>query len=791
MNLNIFRLFQRWKQKGAGRTKNVSDVLPTTPAVPTEALEEEVTDDLANGVSHEPTARGADHTGVRRSRRGSSRFSRRETNRARARRRRSPPHEIEVSGANRTATVESGEVAWISPGMSVTVAGREIGGMIYLAPEHRRSAWEQIGRPFIDPRLPVLAEGADLAGEGMPYWPSYSGIGPQARATYLDWLASGRSDKRYSVGYVFLYFYGLERRFFVDKPGEDEKELLIAEVERLLRIYGGNRSVKGYLGTFVDTAHATLRYEDNPEPRLERSGYELPLSVRVTIGRMSREGSPIGADRLLRWYAAHPDYSLRTPATRAFPEFRALFEQLVDERFPEGMPVPVSKRILRAQYHAASSEFVSDLEEFIGQVPDISRISRPLNVAKTIADEATEALDKYSRFLGRNPDGRGTIEAHALLPQRLWPLFPCQEVDDLRRWVEGIIGGGGFVPVVEVIEQLENARPEKITKRRLTDAADALARLSIGMAPDPRFALRSPKYDEPVVLFRLPEGITVLEEVSNRYKSILVAIAVGSFIAHADDDLAAIEHGELIAMIGDAEDLSGTERARLRANLDWMMAVPPDLALFRRHVKDLPNDVSRELGQFALALAASDGVVSAKEVSALERLYRALGLETDGIYSAIHNLTSSDEPVTVLPSGDREQGFAIPPRPDDSGTVNLDAERIAYVMANTERVSSILGAIFQEDEPEEEVAEATENVDHGFTGLDARHSAFLGELLVQSHWERDEYETLARQFQLMPAGAVETLNEWSLDQFDDLLLEEDQGFSVNQDVKAELMVTAE
>ena len=208
-------------------------------------------------------------------------------------------------------------------------------------------------------------------------------------------------------------------------------------------------------------------------------------------------------------------------------------------------------------------------------------------------------------------------------------------------------------------------------------------------------------------------------------------------------------------------------------------------------MKELPNDVSQELGK--LALAASDGVVSAHEVSALERLYRTLGLETDGIYSAIHTLISRDEPVTVLPSGDREEGFAIPPRPDGSSTVSLDAERIASVMANTEQVSSILGAIFQEDEPEEEMAEAMENVDHGFAGLDARHSAFLGELLVQPHWEQDEYETLARQFQLMPAGAVETLNEWSWDHFDDRLLEleEDQGLAINQDIKAEIIVAVE
>ena len=65
MNLNIFRLFQRWKQKGAGGTNNAPDVLPTTPPIPTKALEELVTDDLANVVSHEPVARGANDAGVR------------------------------------------------------------------------------------------------------------------------------------------------------------------------------------------------------------------------------------------------------------------------------------------------------------------------------------------------------------------------------------------------------------------------------------------------------------------------------------------------------------------------------------------------------------------------------------------------------------------------------------------------------------------------------------------------------------------------------------------------------
>jgi len=84
--------------------------------------------------------------------------------------------------------------------------------------------------------------------------------------------------------------------------------------------------------------------------------------------------------------------------------------------------------------------------------------------------------------------------------------------------------------------------------------------VSIGMAPDPRFALRSPNLGEPVVLFRLPEGITALEAVSENYKNILVAIAMGSFVAHADGTIAAKERSALESRIDTAE-LSGAERA--------------------------------------------------------------------------------------------------------------------------------------------------------------------------------------------------------------------------------------
>ena len=235
-----------------------------------------------------------------------------------------------------------------------------------------------------------------------------------------------------------------------------------------------------------------------------------------------------------------------------------------------------------------------------------------LTVAKEIVEEATNALDKYSRFLGRNPEGRDTIEAHALLPERLWPLFPCAEIEDLRHWAEEIIDAGGLSPIEEIIERLEGAPPEKIGKRQLIGAADALARLSIGLAPDPRFALRSPKPGEPVVLFRLPEGITALEEVNERYKSILITIAIGSFVAHADGMIAAKERRALENRIN-ATDISESEHVRLLANLKWILTVPLDLALLRRRLQDVPENARYELGQVALAMATVDGVIDPGE----------------------------------------------------------------------------------------------------------------------------------------------------------------------------------
>lgn len=704
-----------------------------------------------------------------------------------------PPRPAEVKRSSGSTSR-----GWIPAGENTVVAGKSIGGMVYVGRAPSTGKYGRANNAYIDPALSVASRADDLAGDGLHYWPSYTTIDARARATYLEWLTTGRSNTRYNVGYVFLYFYGLENRYFQDQPSETERQAIIAEVERLLEVYGANGSVRRYLGAFLEAARLVVSGGVSLKPVFERTSYEIPLTVRLAVGHMLAGGEQVPAEWMLSWLCTHPERSLRTPAQRAFPEFKALFESRFQERFPNGLKVSKPRRTLQMSYTAASGNFTSTMSSASGDIPDISGLSKPLDIVWEIADEAMSDLDKFSRYLGRNPEGRGTIEAHALLPDAIKDQFPCAELESLKTWVSEHIANGGLVPVADLVERLEGARPDSIGKRQLTSAADALGALAIGMAPDPRFALRAPKFEEPVVLFQLPEGEPHLEVVSPGYQSALLAITLGTFIAHADGSVSDLERRHLESRIEATAALTMSERARLKANLDWMMAVPPDLSLFRRRLKDTSQDIRAELGRVSLAVAGSDGHIDPAEINAIQKLYSALGLEAANIYGELHALAASSEPVLVHEPSTTGVEYSIPPNPNaakpsaPTGGVELNHDRIAVIMSDTARVSGVLHEIFsEEDEPEDslhepEITEAGSVDDQRFDGLDAKHRALVLELLSSQTWSEEQFGELASQFGLMPSGAMETLNEWAYDRYDEPLLEEDDDLIVSPEIAAQL-----
>ena len=135
----------------------------------------------------------------------------------------------------------------------------------------------------------------------MGYWPSYSTIAPACRAAYLQWLADGRHAPDAYIGYVFLYFYGLERRLLVDSQrsaaARAERETLVAEVGRLLRIYGTNGSFRGYaegLLAFVTPDDAERRYLSAAADPAGRLGGAVRVAARARPASRRRQAGACG-----------------------------------------------------------------------------------------------------------------------------------------------------------------------------------------------------------------------------------------------------------------------------------------------------------------------------------------------------------------------------------------------------------------------------------------------------------------------------------------------------------------
>ena len=167
---------------------------------------------------------------------------------------------------------------WIPPGESVVIAGSLVnGGMIYVGKDLK--AYSGLSDPcLINPALPIASQ-ADLSEREFGYWPSYSEITPRARRAYLSWLTGGRCDPAADIGYVFLFFYGLERRAIVDglkdEQAQRERPAIALEIRRLLAIYAEKSfSFKRYaseLLSWLDVSHFSKTLYN--EPVLNRPGF--------------------------------------------------------------------------------------------------------------------------------------------------------------------------------------------------------------------------------------------------------------------------------------------------------------------------------------------------------------------------------------------------------------------------------------------------------------------------------------------------------------------------------------
>lgn len=686
---------------------------------------------------------------------------------------------------------------WVPQGDPISLGGVTIpDGMIYVGKDSNRY---NSRRELIDPNLPVSPCPSLSRAPSLSYWPTYAYLDPEARGAYLRWLAEGRRAPDIDIGYVFLFFYGLERRLFLDKA-VDEAPALIAEVERLRELYADNHSFRRYSQLFLEMARLMAGDTLGASPPALSPDWtgEVPLAVRLVIGKKLADGKSLAGDWMLAWYLGHEETRLRTPAQRCFDEFKTLFQLRFAEAYPEGMKVKPPQGKLKLEYLPASGDYQVSISLDGMNVPDISRLKAPVRKAAEIAESCMTDLDSYSRLLGREPEAVGSLKALALLPEDLRGLVDSREVDELKHWLEDLTANRpAVISIDNLLARLDLAQPplDKVGKPLARSLAQSLRLLGYGIDPDVDIGGSAPRPSEPVVIYRLPPEPPPEGAFSDAYGSAAAVVALTALVIHADDQVTRDEEDHLLRLVEDNLHLCQAERAHLQAHALRLLEAPPSLAQMRTRLKQASKTEREYLARFALAVAAADGHVAPAEIKLLENIYKHLDLDRDQLYGDVHALGGQrpDEPVVVRPADAGPADHAIPPppaeKPEAQGGVTLDMRHVEKVRGDTHEVSALLSDIFSADEPEPEpepepevtsAAEEERTGHAGFDGLDRRHASLLTCLLDRDDWPRDDFERLCRDFDLLPDGAMEALNEWAFDAFDDPILEDEDPITLNR-----------
>jgi uncharacterized tellurite resistance protein B-like protein len=465
-----------------------------------------------------------------------------------------------------------------------------------------------------------------------------------------------------------------------------------------------------------------------------------------------------------------------------------LFAIRFDDRHPDGFRVQPSGPDLAVTYRPASGGFHGLSRLVFAGTPDVYDQPLPLRRLKGLAEECSEALDAYSRLIGRDPGMRDGLTGTALLPGELLDL-ESGPASHFVEWARSRLGGFAMstVPVSDWLAWVQDAPP---AKRDVIALAQILENAGIGLEPDPRFGGPLPRQGS-IVLFHAEELLD--SAPSQAYQAAMLLVHLGAAVSVADGHVASEEKQLLTGQLEQALDLTAGERRRLRAHLRWLLTTEIRLSGLSRRIDTIDYRQRARLADFVAAIAAADGRIDPAEVAALQRIAKLLGLAPDDMEGRLQAATAGAPPAAepvIVRQGEPDAGHAVPPPPpseradEEPSSLGLDPSVLAARMAEAAEVASLLGSVFGDDEPPPPpLVKPSDGPAGGVSvaGLDAPHSRLVQELAAKRTLPRSEWEDLALAHRVLPDGALDRINEAAFDRTGEPAVEGEDPLEINHD----------
>lgn len=670
---------------------------------------------------------------------------------------------------------------WVGSSEAVDIGGRRIaGGLLYVVDGSKDE------RPYCPATVIAgLAVGGGRNARDLGYWPSYYYLTPAQRGAYLDWLATGRSHPDIDLGYVFLFFYGLEWRALVD--GQDRSEIA-REVLRLYGIYGRHRSFHDYALNLLGVLLLAGGKANKLDPILAAcAGHAAdhgglpPLLLDGVIWQHAGKGLPFTwaeeiaqSSQAFRKGVAHERHRER---------FRALFAQRFAERYPSGIIIPQIAAPAEVPYRwalrgspredltirstglligpsgkrkdLAMGTFWEGLQEIWQQATrEVMAENRGRRVAQPSIStrSADPVVVIYAPEPGAQPAGLGAE-----------PIPPF--ADPAEAWYEERADDAGVVTTTlgELYALRGGPAPAMLTPTQQTRLIESLEAIGLAVEPDLRPDCRRAPQEESRSVVRLD----LVKRPSALCQQLRPLVEASIAIASSDGAVDDAEMEEIIAHLDQKDRLHESERRRLRLYASWLVRTRQiDLGFNRLRRAELPKTHRKAIAALGIAVALRDGRVTDAERTAIGRLYRALQLPEEDLDALLK-----------------------PPAQAKSG-ITIDWNAVARLQAETEEVQGMLAQVLAQDEasapaattaatgapadapaasaaaaerPASAAAASSPAPDAGgaYPGLDPRAATVLAGLAGRGEISTTDFKALCAGTGLMPSAAIDLINEWS------------------------------
>lgn len=684
-------------------------------------------------------------------------------------------------GVEEEKTSNNNQGRWVKPGEEVSVNGDTITrGNFYFGGKLRAFSTDanylqnhETEASLVDDCLSIKSEHRTYEDQTLGYWPKFISLSARCRGAYLDWLISDRTDSATPLGYVFIYFYGLERRILVDAGeglvSDDEYIEIFYELKRLRAIFGSSYSFLNYSSRLIELM-AISRTGVVCTSEYENSSYGNSLLFKLRLATTVQNDQPLPADLSLSWVKFFPEYNLRTPARRCDEEFSMLFKQRYIEKFGNGLIVKPNKTKLRLEYSPASSTLRGiELEQ--QNLPDPSVLKAPVKKLIALADSCTESLDAYSRYLGKKETSRNDISAIMLLPNEISSTSSISIINSFKEWADQKIRNEkGLILVSDFWSHTGTPLPDKLNKKEIELIQNLTEKAGYGFVPDPRYHNVKPSPNGYMVLFEGGHG--EFFKLTKSFNEVSMALRLGAMIAQIDLVVEDTEVDVLNKLIDNDTKLSSTDKISLHAYLTWCLNTPSNMVGLKGRIDKLGFEDKSAVSRILIGVALADGRIEPTEIKQLEKMYVTLGLDKSLVSSDIHLLSTTR---TSIKANAVETNSKL--------TFALDDDVLALHESETKEVQSMLGAIFAENElAPVQAPSLIENVG----GLDTIHNKLYNNLISKEKWTKNEVIEFCQTLGLMVDGALETINDWSFDKVDAPVLDDDGHIYVDLEIVEEL-----